>query len=44
MLETDVRENLKDATMAEKLKTHLEIVRRKLDFEVIKDNYENKVT
>ena len=30
--------------MEEKLKIHMELIRRRLDFEVIKDNYENNVT
>ena len=31
-------------SLKEKLQTHVELVRRKLDFEVIKDNHENRVT
>ena len=39
-----MRMNLKEKIFEEKLKINMELIRRKLDFEVIKDNYENKVT
>lgn len=39
-----MRQNCKDNIMEEKLKIHMELIRRRLDFEVIKDNYENNVT
>ena len=39
-----MRMNLKEKIFDEKLKINMELIRRKLDFEVIKDNYENKVT
>ena len=39
-----MRQNFKDMILEEKLKIHMELVRRKLDFEVIKDNFENKYT
>mgnify|MGYP001626769303 CR=1 FL=1 len=35
---------IKKDLFAQKLRTNIEMVRRKLDFEVIKDNYENKMT
>ena len=38
------RAKLKDKIFEEKLQTHVELIRRKLDFEVIKDNHENNVT
>jgi len=33
-----------DVLREEKLRVHMELVRRKLDFEVIKDNFENRAT
>ena len=39
-----MRMNLREKIFDEKLKTNMELIRRRLDFEVIKDNYENKVT
>ncbi len=39
-----MREMIKKDLFAQKLRTNIEMVRRKLDFEVIKDNYENKMT
>ena len=39
-----LRSKLKDKIFEEKLQTHVELVRRKLDFELIKDNHENRVT
>ena len=38
------RTKIKERIFDEKLKTHVELVRRKLDFEIIKDNHENEVT
>ena len=38
------RSKLKEKIFEEKLQTHVELIRRKLDFEVIKDNHENRVT
>lgn len=44
-LQTDMIENLKNVlAFDENLEMQKELVRRKLDFEVIKDNYQNKVT
>ena len=43
-LQAGMRQNFKDMILEEKLKIHMELVRRKLDFEVIKDNFENKYT
>ena len=40
----NLRNKLKDKIFEEKLHTHVELVRRKLDFEIIKDNHENVVT
>ena len=39
-----MRDGLKAVTIAEKLKLHVELTRRKLDFEVIRDNWQNKKT
>ena len=39
-----MRSKLQNLIIEEKFQTHVELVRRKLDFEVIKDNHENKVT
>ena len=38
------RSKLKEKIFEEKLQAHVELIRRKLDFEVIKDNHENTVT
>ena len=38
------RSKLKEKIFEEKLQAHVELIRRKLDFEVIKDNHENNVT
>ena len=39
-----LRSKLKEKIFEEKLQTHVELVRRKLDFDIIKDNHENRVT
>jgi len=39
-----LRSKLKERIFEEKLQAHVDLIRRKLDFEVIKDNHENKVT
>ena len=39
-----MRDKLKQKLVQERLETSVELVRRKLDFDVIKDNYENKIT
>lgn len=38
------RNKVKEKIFDEKLATHLELMRRKLDFEIIKDNHNNRVT
>ena len=39
-----MRQFLKEKVITEKMKINMELIRRKLDFEVIKDNFENRVT
>ena len=38
------RSKIKEKIFQEKLETHVELIRRKLDFNVIRDNHQNKCT
>ena len=43
-IQRNMRQFLKEKVITEKMKINMELIRRKLDFEVIKDNFENRVT
>ena len=44
MMGASLRTKLQEQILDDKLQLHVELIRRKLDFEIIKDNHENVVT